>query len=245
MSPEATARWTALLSPANEKCGSPDPAKGRGSGTAAGVAGLRQRLDRRAAGIGQAEQLCGLVERLAGGVVDGRRQPPVIADAAHFEQLAMAAGDEQQQIGKVEVRIGKPRAERMAFEVIDREQRLARRQRQPLAGKQRHHHAADQARAGRRGDGIDVADRRLGVSQHAPDQIGQDLDVRPRGDLRNHAAVGLMRGILADHRLREDAPIARHQRRRAVVAGGFESKDYGRGFSHFAPGPLPDPRKMH
>ena len=29
-----------------------------------------------------------------------------------------------------------------------------------------------------------------------------------RGDLRHHAAIGLVRAVLADHRLREDAPVA-------------------------------------
>ena len=46
-----------------------------------------------------------------------------------------------------------------------------------------------------------------------------------RGDLRHDAAIGLVRAVLADHRLREDSPVARHQRRRAVVAGGFEAED--------------------
>ena len=97
----------------------------------------------------QAEQLGGLVERFARRIVDGRRQPAVIADPAHFEQLAMAARDQQQQIGKIEIRIDQPRRQRMAFEMVDRDQRLARGQRQPLAGEQRDHHAADQARARR------------------------------------------------------------------------------------------------
>ncbi len=34
--PEATARCTALFSPANEKWGSPEPSNGRGNGTARG-----------------------------------------------------------------------------------------------------------------------------------------------------------------------------------------------------------------
>ena len=108
--PRATARWTALFRPAKEKCGSLLPTKGRGSGTAFGSPSCGQRLDRRAAGVGEAEQFGGLVERFARRVVDGRRQPAIIADAAHFEQLAMAAAGKQQQIGKVQVRIDQPRA---------------------------------------------------------------------------------------------------------------------------------------
>jgi hypothetical protein len=47
--------------------------------------------------------------------------------------------------------------------------------------------------------------------------------------------------ILADHRLRENAPLAGDQRGSRIVAGGFEAK-YN---VHFVPGPLPDPPKMH
>ena len=63
-----------------------------------------------------------------------------------------------------------------------------------------------------------------------------------RGDLRNDAAIGLVRLSLADDRLREDSPVAGHQRGGAVVAGGFEAEDRSR---HFATGPLPQGAAMH
>ena len=81
----------------------------------------------------------------------------------------------------------------------------------------------------------------FGVVEHAPDQAGKNLDVRARRDLRHHAAVRLVRAVLADDRLREDLPVAGDQCRRAVVAGRFKAQEY----NHFAPGPLPDPRLMH
>src|SRR5947199_1884969 len=89
-----------------------------------GIAALRQLLDRRPAGIGQAEQLRGLVEGFSGGIVDGRREAAIIAEPPHFEQLAMPARDEQQHIWKLEVGVGKARRQRMAFEMIDGDQRL-------------------------------------------------------------------------------------------------------------------------
>ncbi len=132
----------------------------------------------------------------------------------------MAARHEQQQIRKVEVGIDEARAERMAFEMVDRDQRLVRGERQPLAGEQRDHHSADQPRPGGRGDRIDLARSTVPASDSTRRiEVGKDLDMRARRDLRHHAAVRLMRGVLADHGLREDAPIARHQRHRAVVAG--------------------------
>src|SRR5205085_6417414 len=59
------------------------------------VAALGQLLDRRAAWIAEAEQFRRLVEGFAGGIVDRRRQSAIVADAAHFEQLAVPARDEQ------------------------------------------------------------------------------------------------------------------------------------------------------
>ncbi len=58
------------------------------------IARLRELLDRWTARIFQAEQLGGLVERLARCIVDGGREAPVIADPAHLEQLAVTARDE-------------------------------------------------------------------------------------------------------------------------------------------------------
>ena len=80
-----------------------------------------------------------------------------------------------------------------------------------------------------------------GVIEHATDEVGQDLDMGARGDLRHDPAERLMRAGLADHRLRHDPAIGADQRYRAVVARRFEAKDQG----HFASGPLPDPREMH
>ena len=125
--------------------------------------------------------------------------------------------------------------------MVDRDQRLARRERQPLAGEQRDHHPADQARAGGRGDRIDIA-RSTSSPRPAPARSGRAGSRHGRARRsparRRHRAGA--RCVLADHRLREDAPVAGHQRRRAVVARGFKAKDDRR---HFASGPLPDPRR--
>src|SRR6185503_9797753 len=122
-----------------------------------------------------------------------------------------------------------------------RDQRLARRERKALARKQRDHHSADESRAGGRGDRVDVAHRYPGVTEHLLDEARQNLDMGAGGNLRYHAAIRLMRRILAYHRLRKDTPVARHQRRAGVVARGFETEDD----SHFVSGPLPEGAAMH
>ena len=127
----------------------------------------RQLFDRRAAGIGQAEQLRRLVERLAGRIVDRRRQPAVVADRRALRAAGNARPNQQQQIGKIEIGIDQPRAQRVAFEMIDRDERLAGAERDALAREQRDHHPADQAGPRGRGDGVDLGDRLAGFRQHA------------------------------------------------------------------------------
>src|SRR5690606_40507325 len=84
----------------------------------------REALDRWAARKAQAEDLGGVVEGRAQRVVDSRSEAAVLTDAAYFEQLAVPARHEQQRVRKPKVGIGEARAQRMTFEVINRQQRL-------------------------------------------------------------------------------------------------------------------------
>ena len=120
------------MSPEKEKSGFGRPSIGRGKSKRVGIAFQRFALDLRAAGIGQAEHFGDLVEGFADGIVDRRAEPQIIADAAHRDELGMAARDEQQQIGKIET-AGEPRGQRMGFEMVDGDEGFARRQRQRLA----------------------------------------------------------------------------------------------------------------
>ena len=223
------------MSPAKEKCGSPEPTSGRGNGTARGIAVLGQRLDRRTARIRKPEQFRGLVEGLAGGIVDGGRQPSIFADALHFEQLAMAARHEQQEIRKVEVGIDEARASAWPSRWLIATSGLPAASASPFPASN-----ATITPPIRPGPAVAAIastsrDRQLRRRpKHAPNQVGQDLHMRPRGDFRHHAAIRLVRGVLADNRLREDATIARHQRYRAVIARRFKAEDQ----THFARRPF-------
>ena len=132
-----------------------------------GLAPRGEALDRRAAGIAEAEDLGGLVEGFAQRIVDRRGEAAVAADAFDLQQLAMPARDEQQQVGIGERGVGQPRRQRVAFQVIDRDQRLAAGHRQRLAGHQTDHHPADQPRPGGGGDAVNVPQLHAGVRQSA------------------------------------------------------------------------------
>ena len=147
---------SAVFSPDSEKSASRRPVIGRGSEKRCGIAARRLLLDQRPAGIAEAEQFRRLVECLADRVVDRAAEPQVVADAAHAEDLGMAAGGEEQAIGKRR-RVGEPRGERMRLQMIDRDQRLVVSKRDRLRRGQPDNDAADQARARRRGNAVEVA----------------------------------------------------------------------------------------
>jgi hypothetical protein len=64
------------------------------------VAELGEPRQRRPTGIAEAEQLGRLVERLAGGIVDGVAEERVAADVGDMQQLRVAAGDEERDEGE-------------------------------------------------------------------------------------------------------------------------------------------------
>ena len=124
-------------------------------GEALRIAAGRRALDGRAAGKAQAQKLRRLVEAFAGRIVDRRAQPREVARPAHGQELAMAARDQQQQIGKGHV-LGQPHRQRMAFEMIDGEEGLVVGEGQRLGRHHAHHHAADQAGPAGGGDAVEL-----------------------------------------------------------------------------------------
>ena len=124
-----------------------------------GIAARRRALDLRSARIGQRQHLCDLVEGLAHGVVDGGAEPHIFADADHRDDLGVAAGGEEQAIGKRQ-RAGQPRRQRVGLEMVDRDQRRIVHHRDRLGGGEPDDHAADQAGAGGGGHRRQVAQSR-------------------------------------------------------------------------------------
>jgi hypothetical protein len=57
----------------------------------------------------------------------------------------------------------------------------------------------------------------------------QRLDMRARGDFGHDAAIRAVRRFLPGKAVRQDAPVAGHQRGRGFVAGGFKAEDQAMG----------------
>ena len=116
----------------------------------------------------------------------------------------------------------------MAFEMIDRDQRLARGVRQRLAGDQPDHHPPISPGPAVAAIASTSASVTPASASAARDQRLQHLDMRARRDLRHDAAIGRVRRFLPGQPVRQDAPVAGDQRRRGLVAGGFEAEDQHR-----------------
>ena len=69
---------------------------------------LREPIDHGPAGIAEPQQLGGLVEGLAGGVVAAGAELAIAADPGAQQQLGVPARHEQQQIGEGHI-VGEPR----------------------------------------------------------------------------------------------------------------------------------------
>ena len=90
-------------------------------------------LDFGPARIGQSKQPRSLVIGLANGIIDGGAETHVLADAQHRDDLGVAAGGEEQAVGKRNP-VGQPRRQRVRFEMIDGNQRLLDDKRDRLGG---------------------------------------------------------------------------------------------------------------
>ena len=179
----------------------------------------------RSAGIRQPEQLRALVEGLARGIVAGLAEQPVIADALRLDEHGVAARDQQRHVREGR-RVGLERGrEQVTLQMMHPHRR------QPPGGSERAgergpgQQRADQARAGRVGDAVEVGRTGIGVAQHPVDERQQALDMVPRGELGDHPAVDAVQFHLREERMRQQPPPIVEDGGGGLVAGGFEGKD--------------------
>ena len=181
----------------------------------------RMTLNLRTAGETEGQKFRGLVESLAKRVVKRRAETAVTSLFAHHDKLGMAARDQQQQIGCNES-FGQANGQRMAFEMIDRQQRQAPRRRYRFRRGQSHHQPTNQPGTCCCRDGIDILKAETGLAQRLFDQRIEHLHMGPRRDFRNHAAKGAMLFELGPNDVGQYFAIAQpappNDRRRRLVA---------------------------
>lgn len=197
---------------------------------------LRQLVDARPLRIRKTETLADFVEDLSHGVVarlaerlDGAvldREEGGVATRDDEAGEAVRHGVCRQLLPR---RSEKGRIE-MAFQMMDGVERALQGEGDRLAEREADEEGSHQAGTARGGHGSDIADiaeadagRRQRFPAH-PRPVGEVL---PRRDLRDHAAVGTVRGELAGDHGREHPPLAVEHRAGGVVARGLDPENEG------------------
>ncbi len=190
---------------------------------------LREARQRRSAGIRQTEQLGRLVEGLAGRVVLGVAQQPVLPDARDFEQLAVTAGHQQRDERKPGLRLGEQRREQMALHVMHADRGLAQRVAERAGDARAHQQRAGQAGPLRVGDAVEVGKPGPRLGQH-PLREGHDPPhMIAGGELGHDAAIDAVHRHLRVQRMREQPAGRVVDGHAGFVAGGFDAEnEHGR-----------------
>ena len=138
----------------------------------------------------------------------------------------MAAAREQAEERRLErIRLEVERGD-VAVEVVDRDERQPARPGDGLRGGKADEERADQARALRHGDAVDVLERRVRLGERLADHRRHELEVPPRGDLGHDAAVAGVQLRLRGDDARKDLSVLRDDRRRRFVTRGLDPEDH-------------------
>ena len=116
----------------------------------------------------------------------------------------------------------------MAFQMVDRLQRLAGCRSQRLGRHQPDDQPADQAGPGGGGDRVDIGERDAGIGKRCLDDAVQRLDMGARRDLGHDAAKRRMLLDLAEHDVRQNlraaALVERDDGRGGLVAARLDAE---------------------
>ena len=214
------------MRPASESCrAARRPAEQRpGEGEPGGIALAGQALDGGTTRVAEPQHLRDLVEGFAQRIVDRGAEPPIAPYILDDQKLAVTARHQQQQVGKIHV-VGQPGGQRVAFEMVDRDQRQPMDEAEGLGGDEAHHQPADQPGPRRRRYGCEVTEAEAGLAHRRLDQQVQPFDMGAGGDLGHHAAIGSMQVELCGDRSGKDPAVRGHQGRRRLVAARLDAQD--------------------
>ena len=205
-----------------------------GKAEAGGVARACGSLDAGAAGIAQAQHLGDLVEGLAQGVVVRRAELAVAADPFDGDELAVAAGDQEQEIGEGHG-VGEAGGQRVRLQMVDGGEREMVDAGDGLAGEEAHDQAADQAGPGRGRDGREVGEAEAGLAHRTLDQAVELLDMRPCCYLGHHTAIGRMLLELRQQGGGQHRAVAADEGHGRLVAARLDAEDDAVAVDHQPP----------
>lgn len=200
----------------------------------------RIALDGRAAGETQTQKFGRLVKGFAHRIVNRGAEATIFANALDNQQLAVAARDKQQQVGKGQA-MGQPYREGVPFQVIDTDERQAARRRNAFGRHQTDNDAANQARPRCDGNTIKLAPVDIGLFQGVFYQPVEVLDMGASGDFGHNTTKSAMRLDLGKNGIGQDfaacLALARCGMRAHNGGGGFVAAcfnaQYDKGLAHF------------
>ena len=149
---------------------------------------LRQLGQLRSAWVRQPQQFGTLIKGLAGRIVAGLAQQPVIAQAQGFDQHRVTAGDQQGKVRKARGRGFQQGCQQVSLQMVDADRRQAPAMGQGSRQGRPAQQGTDQAGTGRVGHPLQIAGLRRRSLECAAHQGQQALDVVARGQFRDHAA---------------------------------------------------------
>ncbi len=195
---------------------------------ASGSPRARQPVDLRPARVAEADVAGHLVERLAGGVVDGLAQHPVAAVALHRDDHRVAARHQQERQRRVQVGLLQEGGVEVTLEVVDPDVGDAGAQRHGLGGADADEQRAGQAGPGAGGHGVEVGQLEARFDEGLGDDRVDEFEVGPAGDLRDDAAEAGVEVALAGHDRRQQVGAVLHDPDGGLVARRLDPEDLHR-----------------
>ena len=113
----------------------------------------------------------------------------------------------------------------VAVQMVDRDERQTARPGERLRSREPDKQRADQARPPSDCDTTDVVEAHSALRERLPDDGHDELEMPPRGDLRDDASVARVQVGLRGDDVREDAPVLGDERGRRLVARRLEPED--------------------
>jgi hypothetical protein len=188
------------------------------------VPGDGQAVDRRPARVAEAEEAGHLVEGLTRGVIDGGSQNAVAPVALHGHQHGVASRDQQRHQGGLDRRVLEERRVEVGLEVVDGDEGDVPHQGQCLGAGQADQQRAHQTWSVGGGHCADVRPFDARLHQRLRHHRGQQLDVGPAGDLRNHSTEAGMEVDLAGNHRGAHVTATGHDRRRRLVTARLDAE---------------------
>ena len=119
--------------------------------------------------------------------------------------------------------------------MVDGDQRQLLREGEALRGGETDKERADQSGPLGHGHGVEALELGVSLGQRLPHDWEEELEVSPRGDLRDDAAEASVQLGLRGNDVGTNIPVGGHHRGRRLVARGLEREDHGMVETMFPP----------